>query len=89
MKQVIIDSELGGALFEIDINFNNTAQTHFGFIDLDPQKSLWVEIQFSAEKILEMPEEELLHYDFKYIFQIKESVKVGFFQTDIDSEIEA
>ena len=53
MRQVIVDTQLCGALFEVDLKLLKTDGAHLEFIDLDLKKSLWVEMQFSPHKLLE------------------------------------
>ena len=65
MKSANSDSELCAALFEFDLTKLQADPISLQFIDLEPSRSLWLELAISPHKLLEANDAELEHLDFE------------------------
>ena len=75
MKSSFADPELCAALFEFDLSKIQSNPTSLKFIDLDPERSLWLEMVISPHKILEASDEELEELDFLNMFLVKGAIR--------------
>ena len=64
LKYTYADAETCAALFEFDLTMLRASPSSLSFIDLDPERSLWLELAISPHKILETADAELEELDF-------------------------
>ena len=82
MKSVVAAADLCGALFEFDLGKLDADWAHLQFIDLEPSRTLWLEMQVSPHKLIEASDAELPTLDFLTLFLVKGGIKFGWFQRD-------